>query len=576
MNSEPLRYDMAYPLAATLPTDLIHLLPTVHVIPPIQKEIFACNEYHLIQLTELEAKDLAETQQNFIEYLQPFVSQYQVSMIAYKRALHMALTSFSMKVLIFILTVNMALEKYNYIFTNSSFKEELDQSIEEFNKRMEQVEICFKEMRIGFNPNNWSIKNVTVSQEELDFVFQKFGEIDRPKDSIPVIYSCSFVAQELLLGFSLFMKELFIPMSEILKEKFGKPPMMLMRLMSVKRIQMARVSEIDVALNDTLNIVRKEYNFWHQLPTNQNPSLYYMVMRQLEGAIKLKHYNPLNIRAKIKDHPSRVLEKVNYILNDIGNFIQQMVKQYKNRKINDFTTLFSFRSTDGVEQLYYEHVSTEVRLFSNMIIPIHTFAAKYLFIKIYLDARIYPLSDLLSITFNEPFAHRLSGSSVSYKDYPSILIVRGKETDHSIKDQALLEALKLNTQPSEPKPERKKYDMRRNVMYAHDEIDELFDRLWKNSAKISFENYDARRLKGPLSRELMETRKFERGLVVPFPPRALERYNPMEFWPLIPKEENMCNKPGEPYDIFVAKKANDRLLQQEEEVAIADACSTSS
>ncbi|KAI3379967.1 hypothetical protein SNEBB_007868 [Seison nebaliae] len=565
---------MAYPLAATLPTDLIHVLPTVHVVPPIQKEIFACNEYHLIELTQLEAKDLAETQQNFIRYLRQFKIPYHVSMVAYKRALHMALTSFSMKMLIFILTAKTALEKYDNIFTNSSFREKLDGKIEEFIQRMEQVDACFKQMRRGFNPNNWSNKDVTVTQEELYFVKEKFSELQRPYNAIPLIYSCSFIAQELLIGFSLFMKELFIPMSETLHEKFDKPPMMLMRLMSVKRIQMARVSELDVALNDTLNIIRKEYNFWHQLPTNQNPSLYYMVMRQLEGVIKLKYYGPGNFRKKINEYPSSVLDNVNYILNDMQQFVNHMYREYRERKIDDFTTLFSFSSRDEVQQLYFERVSTEVRLFSNMITPINTLAAKYLFIKLNLDDNIFPLRRLLAITVNEPICQRMTSGIVSYREYPSILIVNGKEIDCSITQQPLLKALKLSTKlPEEPKEE--KYNMRRRTMDSDDEISELFDRLWKNSAKISFENYDARRLIGPMSRELRASREFKKGLVVPLPPRPLQKFNPMEFWPLIPKEENMCNKPGKPYDIF-ATNANNRLLQQEEEEAIIDTSSTSS
>ncbi|KAI3385097.1 hypothetical protein SNEBB_000514 [Seison nebaliae] len=493
-----LRFDMAYPKTCNLTSDLIHVLPTVLTIPPIQPENFACNRYHLIQLTKLEAKDLAETQQNFLTFLQPFNNLYEFAMLAYKRTLHIALTSFSMKLLIFFLTFDSALKKYNAILDDPYYKDYFEKKVQEFAKRMKTLSDCFTAMR-------------TASQEELDFVFESF--IHQSNDTLPLAYDCSFIGRELLTSFAIFMRKLFIPVSKILNKKFNKPPMMLMRLTSINQIQMGKIRNISETFTNILNVVRSEYNFWHQIPTNQNPSLYYMT----SSICHLQH-------------------------------------EYEQRKIKDFSTLFSFRSTDGIEQLYYEHVSTEVRLFSYLLEPLNTFANKYMFIVLYNQEELYPLDYLLELMNEDEYLKELMEYPVTPKTYTSIVIENNVAIDHDLRDLPLSKALNFNTKTSITKVKYVNYARRQRAKRSRSG-----NRSWQ-----IIEIFDPRKLKGNLQPSVLASRKFDKvGRIIPLPLRDVQTYNPMEYWPLMPTERKMCNRPGKPYDIFPPEAAFSHLIKKQ-------------
>ncbi|KAI3380290.1 hypothetical protein SNEBB_008780 [Seison nebaliae] len=550
------KYEITYPFTATLTGDLIHVLPTVQVIPPIKKEVFTNNKHHLIKLSELEARYLAKTQYKFLEYMHPFISIHQESMLAYKRTLHVALTSFSMKLLIFILTIDKTFERYNHIFANSPLKQRFDKTVEQFNKNMKQVDMCFLSMRIGFNPGNWSFDTVTISQREFRFVFEKF--MHRSTDNIPLAYSCSFIAQELIMSFTLLMSQLFIPISKVLAKTFDESPMKLIKMVDVKEIQIGRIDNINGALNKTFQIIKEEYNFWHELQTNDNPSLYYMVMRQLEGVMKFRSYVPNLVRKKIREYPIKCHKQLELILDDINEFVIKLDKEYEDRGVRNFTTKLSFSSTDEIEEFYFEHVSTEVRLISYILMPIHIFATKFIFIHVYSKRCNHPLTNVLYLMKNDPFIERLMKIPVSYIDYPSVLIVHGTPVDRQITDLPLTSALKLNIK--QPSTIEKYSESERKNTPTKKDVTETLNTLWMHTHE-AFSHYGTKQLKSKPSFDVLMERNVhrERPIVRHITP-PIYKEKAIE-WPLLSKEDESFDKTKESFHLFHTRNAYEHLLQ---------------
>ncbi|KAI3385803.1 hypothetical protein SNEBB_002228 [Seison nebaliae] len=155
------------------------------------------------------------------------------------------------------------------------------------------------------------------------------------------------------------------------------------------------------------------------------------------------------------------------------------------------------------------------------------------------------------------FIDNLKQKNLSNKDYKSILVKNNEKIHLRLVDLPLGKALKLNTKPSVTKVNYTSYHNK----HCKQEGLGLFRRLWDSTTKF-FENYDARKLKGPLSWDLLDSLSFDwRGRVTPRQPSSITTYNPMSYWPLIPKEEDMCNKAGKPYDIFIFQEVYENLLE---------------
>ncbi|KAI3385008.1 hypothetical protein SNEBB_002460 [Seison nebaliae] len=534
--------EMTYPKCSKLRDDIIHSLPDILAIPPIQKELFASNKYHIIYLTGNEAKNVSEGHLEIKKYLESNSSIYNCTMIAFKRSLHICLVSFSTKILIYVLSIKATLTKYNKVFE----KTEIGGLFER----------CFTILRTGFHPASLHTRNILVLEEESNFVFGEF--IHERTDHIPLAYLCCYIAQQLIIFYYSLINTIFIPMCTILYNEFGEPPMHLFKMVNMQQIQAKPNFNFNSTINDMVTLIKNEYNFMHQLQTRDNPTLYYLLMVQLGFVKHLELFDQNEILKYLDKEKKKYIGKTLDKVEEDADYLNNLICSHEKEKGMSFKTVFNLKSTDENALIYSEMFGTEVQILSLLLYPINVFASKFTIVNALLESERYSSGEILSRINKSDSLFGLVKTPHNFDEMSALVINGGMKQFFPITSQPMLNALDIFHKPSFGKIK----SIEQLETTAIQKAPKRSLSLTNNDNKEMGKNFDARLLdRKNFSNELLSTIYFDHEQkIIPTIPLSNISINPIIYWPLFRKEDEMVNKQGEPYNIFDFPKNQEETL----------------
>ncbi|KAI3378345.1 hypothetical protein SNEBB_005259 [Seison nebaliae] len=552
-----------YPGFDKSPGDIVHALPEVLVVPPIRKEIFSAGD-NMIELTQLEARQVAEAQETLVKYLKSG-NTYIITMIAYKRTLHMALVSFMTKIMIYLMSIKATYAKLrNTVFAGKNLNLRIKPHFDIFVQLVAASKHCMGGLRYGFDINQIHEKDIGVSAREFRYIFGPF--INNGANQLSRCFLCSALLQSIVIAFKNMMQELFIPMCYTIWLTLKKPPMDVFKMLSIRQLKSKPVNILESEYDDQINYVLREYNNWQQLQTKNNPALYYLIMKSLSYVRNLEGMEIGDLLDKLSpDLREKAQEGLAYARLRFDT-TEKLRNTWKG--LTRFYTEYNLRDREHVYQVYHETLPSEETLIRRIIKPMAVFANKHSVVSAIIQVEQFSPERLARLFNPDNLLIQLAQKRPDIQSSQAGIMLAHRQMDIPLEEipmdlaLASLPIAQVARMEEEQfaEPERKRTiseGVRDADFYAGPpSFDEKFNEIM---------NFDPLAVKVNLfQKSLLEKLRFdERNRLIPTDKPPLENINPITYWPIEPTREQMTNQPGEPWDIFDRKQMEEDLKNEE-------------
>ncbi|KAI3385009.1 hypothetical protein SNEBB_002461 [Seison nebaliae] len=558
-----------YPKCHQSPGDIVHALPEILVIPPVQKEIFALNGFHIVDLTRLEAKEVAEAQVSLVRYLRSS-SLYVMTMIAYKRTLHMALISFLAKTMIYIMSIKATFEKLrNTVFQGTDLERIIRIRLIAWANIVKMSTKCIENFGLGFDTNKIKVAGFSITPEEYEYIFKVF--IHNRRNHIPECFRCSAVAQFCILEFKKLIETVFIPMCELIRQKLNKPPMDVFKMLNIRQMQSKPADILQSGHNEQIKFVMRQYNIWQQLPTKNNPALYYIIIRSLSYVNNLVE---MPFGEMLDRMPNDLEQKAHDGLEFAKGLFENMEElRIACELLTPYLTVYDLKARDHIHQLYRETFPTEETLIRAIIGPIAIFAAKSAAINAIMRVEMVPMEKMTDIFNKDSYLAELAKKQVDIAGIKANFYLGHEGRTIGLHNIPMNHALNLHSSSDLPKMETEdpylKTRRERTVSESVRDSDFYTGSQTFNERLNEIMNFDPLTMDMNLFQEPLyqSINLDEGGRIIPKEKKEDEKLSPIRYWPLDQRKEEMTAKQGEPWNIFDFNGIKQELMNEEREQA---------
>ncbi|KAI3378466.1 hypothetical protein SNEBB_007217 [Seison nebaliae] len=549
-------------------------LPSVTSIPKVQKQVRVSEaKFEQIQLNEDNLKDAIIVQQAFKNYFETCNgNEIDLFIIAFKRTIHLAFSTFSMKILIHLLTLERTIPHLkeqeihpDYLNHMAKIKKSFTHLIDKYYGECRDI------LHENFSPQSF-VNFETVSVAEI-MSARKFMSME-PKDPGKV-FACSRVIVSLVELFTVVMQNVFLPISELIHSSRGVAPLKVLKFVNVKRLQ---ANHTIYAFENYGNIIERivsEYNFFQSIDTRGNYGLYYRLMLDL-AALQMgeKMVTDLFLE-RIEEaiiinlgvRSDRIAGKMRKLKTQLQQYQQLENAPKLSKFVKNVAILKNFDESDVV---YDETFGTEETAIFDAFDMIMDYAFRYAAAKIIENSReflvrrgsrdiilkmVYKLDWLDKVVIKGFKPALVSTVLVDYTRVPRE--VRVSVLDVPLTYAQLLSERNARSTTIEPVNKfRSRSRTRKNWNLRYQNRRELY----RNRPQLLA--HTAR----SLSPAVKEGLRFHDDVGITRKRKhSLRELNPPTYWPIIPKENELIVKPGESWNLIDFDDLRYQLEQQDKE-----------